>query len=96
VKGVLSARLDEANLRAEVTGPAQGPRSIHAKMQRDGVSLDEIYDVIAFRDHRRGRHRRRLLRARHRARDLAPGGGSFQGLRRAAEGQRLQSLHYDR
>jgi GTP pyrophosphokinase len=49
VKGVLSARLAEANLRAEVTGRLKDLASIHAKMQRDGVSLDEIYDVIAFR-----------------------------------------------
>src|SRR5262245_23958899 len=49
VKGVLSARLVEANLDTEVTGRLKDLASIHAKMQRDGVSLDEIYDVIAFR-----------------------------------------------
>jgi guanosine-3',5'-bis(diphosphate) 3'-pyrophosphohydrolase len=49
VKGVLSVRLQEANLTAEVTGRLKDLASIHAKMQRDGVSLDEIYDVIAFR-----------------------------------------------
>jgi guanosine-3',5'-bis(diphosphate) 3'-pyrophosphohydrolase len=49
VKGVLSTRLGEANLSAEVTGRLKDLASIHAKMQRDGVSLDEIYDVIAFR-----------------------------------------------
>jgi GTP pyrophosphokinase len=49
VKGVLSARLREASLEAEVTGRLKDLASIHAKMQRDGVSLDEIYDVIAFR-----------------------------------------------
>jgi GTP pyrophosphokinase len=49
VKGVLTARLAEANLRTEVTGRLKDLASIHAKMQRDGVSLDEIYDVIAFR-----------------------------------------------
>jgi ppGpp synthetase/RelA/SpoT-type nucleotidyltranferase len=49
VKGVLSARLADASLSAEVTGRLKDLASIHAKMQRDGVSLDEIYDVIAFR-----------------------------------------------
>ena len=49
VKGVLSTRLVEASLKAEVTGRLKDLASIHAKMQRDGVSLDEIYDVIAFR-----------------------------------------------
>src|SRR5262245_11543103 len=49
VKGVLSQRLAEANLSSEVTGRLKDLASIHAKMQRDAVSLDEIYDVIAFR-----------------------------------------------
>src|SRR5262249_59533368 len=49
VKGILSARLQEASLTSEVTGRLKDLASIHAKMQRDGVSLDEIYDVIAFR-----------------------------------------------
>jgi len=49
VKGVLSARLQEAKIEAEVTGRLKDLASIHAKMQREGVTLDEIYDVIAFR-----------------------------------------------
>ncbi len=49
VIGVLSARLADQGLRAEVTGRLKDLASIHAKMQRDGVSLDEIYDTIAFR-----------------------------------------------
>jgi len=49
VKGVLSARLREADLESEVTGRLKDLASIHAKMQREGVTLDEIYDVIAFR-----------------------------------------------
>jgi GTP pyrophosphokinase len=49
VKGVLSTRLTESHVTAEVTGRLKDLASIHAKMQRDGVSLDEIYDVIAFR-----------------------------------------------
>jgi GTP pyrophosphokinase len=49
VIGVLSARLADAGLRAEVTGRVKDLASIHAKMERDGLDLDEIYDVIAFR-----------------------------------------------
>jgi GTP pyrophosphokinase len=49
VIGVLSARLADAELQAEVTGRSKDLASIQAKMDRDGVDLDEIYDVIAFR-----------------------------------------------
>jgi GTP pyrophosphokinase len=49
VIGILSARLADAGLRAEVTGRLKDLASIHAKMERDGLSLDDIYDVIAFR-----------------------------------------------
>jgi GTP pyrophosphokinase len=49
VIGVLSARLSDAGLSAEVTGRLKDLASIQAKMDREAVSLDEIYDVIAFR-----------------------------------------------
>ena len=49
VIGTLSARLGDASLEVEVTGRLKELASIHAKMERDAVSLDEIYDVIAFR-----------------------------------------------
>jgi GTP pyrophosphokinase len=49
VIGVLSAKLTDAGLTAEVTGRLKDLASIHAKMERDGVDLDELYDVIAFR-----------------------------------------------
>ncbi len=49
VIGTLGRRLAEAGLRAEVTGRLKELASIHAKMQQHGVSLDDIYDVIAFR-----------------------------------------------
>ena len=49
VKGVLSAKLGEAGLGAEVTGRLKDLASIHAKMEKQGVTLEKIYDVIAFR-----------------------------------------------
>jgi GTP pyrophosphokinase len=49
VIGVLTAKLEEAGLHAEVTGREKELASIHAKMETQGVSLDQIYDVIAFR-----------------------------------------------
>ncbi len=49
VKGILSAKLAGADLAAEVTGRLKDLASIHAKMEAQGVSLDEIHDAIAFR-----------------------------------------------
>jgi GTP pyrophosphokinase len=49
VKGILSAKLAEAGLAAEVGGRVKDLASIHAKMEKQGVSLEKIYDVIAFR-----------------------------------------------
>jgi GTP pyrophosphokinase len=46
---ILSRRLGAANLEAEVTGRLKDLSSIHAKMQSQGISLDDVYDVIAFR-----------------------------------------------
>jgi len=49
VKGILSAKLAEAGLAAEVGGRVKDLASIQAKMEKQGVSLEKIYDVIAFR-----------------------------------------------
>jgi GTP pyrophosphokinase len=49
VRGVLEAKLAEAGLAADVTGRLKDLASIHAKMEKQGVSLEKIYDVIAFR-----------------------------------------------
>jgi GTP pyrophosphokinase len=45
----LADQLSQAGMRAEVTGRVKDLSSIHSKMESQGVSLDEIYDVIAFR-----------------------------------------------
>jgi GTP pyrophosphokinase len=49
VIGILSKQLADAGLRAEVTGRLKDLASIHKKMETQGLTLDEIYDVIAFR-----------------------------------------------
>ena len=49
VIGTLAAKLSQAGMRAEVTGRVKDLASVHSKMESQGVSLDEIYDVIAFR-----------------------------------------------
>jgi GTP pyrophosphokinase len=49
VKNILSKKLADAGLVGEVTGRLKDLASIHAKMQSQGITLDKIYDVIAFR-----------------------------------------------
>ncbi|MEB2345565.1 MAG: bifunctional (p)ppGpp synthetase/guanosine-3',5'-bis(diphosphate) 3'-pyrophosphohydrolase [Deltaproteobacteria bacterium] len=49
VSGLLSAKLAEAGLHAEVTGREKELASIHAKMEAQRVGIDQIHDVIAFR-----------------------------------------------
>jgi len=49
VIGILSAKLGEHGLAAEVSGRVKDLASIHEKMENQGVTLDQIYDVIAFR-----------------------------------------------
>ncbi|MEZ4218895.1 MAG: bifunctional (p)ppGpp synthetase/guanosine-3',5'-bis(diphosphate) 3'-pyrophosphohydrolase [Myxococcota bacterium] len=49
VIGVLSAKLAQAEVPAEVVGRVKDVASIHAKMEAQALSLDELYDVIAFR-----------------------------------------------
>ena len=49
VIGTLSAKLSQASLEAEVVGRVKDLASIHAKMESQSLTLDEIYDVIAFR-----------------------------------------------
>jgi GTP pyrophosphokinase len=49
VIGILSKQLAESGLTADVTGRLKDLASIHQKMETQGLTLDEIYDVIAFR-----------------------------------------------
>jgi len=49
VIGAISSKLASAGISAEVTGRSKELASIHRKMEDQGLSLDEIYDAIAFR-----------------------------------------------
>ncbi|RIK91338.1 MAG: GTP pyrophosphokinase, partial [Proteobacteria bacterium] len=49
VIGVLQAKLREAGVEAEVTGREKELASIQLKMETQGVTLDDLHDVIAFR-----------------------------------------------
>jgi GTP pyrophosphokinase len=49
VKSILSTRLSEAEIEAEVTGRVKNLYSIQKKMERQSLALDELHDVIAFR-----------------------------------------------
>ena len=49
VTRILSQRLEEAGVKAEVTGRPKHFYSINAKMERQGLPFDQIYDLVAFR-----------------------------------------------
>ncbi len=46
---ILSRRLAEAGVKAEITGRPKHFYSIHTKMQQERLNFDEIYDLVAFR-----------------------------------------------
>jgi GTP pyrophosphokinase len=49
VKTTIRAKLEEAQLKAEVLGRGKNFFSIHSKMQSQNLSFEQIYDLIAFR-----------------------------------------------
>jgi GTP diphosphokinase / guanosine-3',5'-bis(diphosphate) 3'-diphosphatase len=49
VIGIITQRLLEAGVRAEVTGRPKNIYSIHRKMQEEGLHFDQVYDLVAFR-----------------------------------------------
>ena len=49
VIGIISSKLAQAGLDVEVKGRLKDLASIHRKMETQDISLDQVYDVIAFR-----------------------------------------------
>jgi len=49
VIGLLSKRLEAAGIEAEVSGRTKSAYSIWHKMSDQGLRLDDVYDVVAFR-----------------------------------------------
>jgi guanosine-3',5'-bis(diphosphate) 3'-pyrophosphohydrolase len=49
VIGIITQRLEEAGVKAEVTGRPKNIYSIHRKMQEEGLHFDQVYDLVAFR-----------------------------------------------
>jgi len=49
VIGLLRLRLDEFHLQADIFGRAKHLYSIYRKMSIEGLNIDDIYDMIAFR-----------------------------------------------
>ena len=56
VRQILQAKLDAAGIAGEVKGRVKEISSIHAKMENQGVALEKIYDLIAFRIIMEGDH----------------------------------------
>ncbi len=49
VIAMMRERLEEAGLEVEVTGRQKELASIHEKMESQGLTLDQLYDLVAFR-----------------------------------------------
>lgn len=49
IKEDLADKINEQNIKAEITGRAKHLYSIYKKMQRDNKTLDQIYDLFALR-----------------------------------------------
>jgi GTP diphosphokinase / guanosine-3',5'-bis(diphosphate) 3'-diphosphatase len=49
VKTTIRAKLEEANLKAEVLGRGKNFFSIYSKMKSQNLTFEQIYDLIAFR-----------------------------------------------
>jgi GTP diphosphokinase / guanosine-3',5'-bis(diphosphate) 3'-diphosphatase len=49
VVGIISQRLEEAGVKAEITGRPKNIYSIHRKMQEESLNFDQVYDLVAFR-----------------------------------------------
>jgi len=49
IEGVLTAKLSDSGIEARVTGREKQPYSIWRKMERKGVSFEQLSDIIGFR-----------------------------------------------
>jgi GTP pyrophosphokinase len=49
VRATIRAKLEEANLKAEVLGRSKNFFSIYSKMKNQNLTFEQIYDLIAFR-----------------------------------------------
>ena len=49
IKGILEKKLAENGIPAEVTGRIKRTYSIYQKMKRQGIELDQVYDLVALR-----------------------------------------------
>lgn len=49
MRGPLQKKLDEAHIRAEITGRPKNFYSIHRKMQTRGTAFEDIHDLLALR-----------------------------------------------
>ena len=93
VRRTLQAKLEAAGLAGEVTGRVKDLSSIHAKMQKQGVTLENIYDLVAFRiileaDHAAVYHALGLVHA-----TWPPVPGRFKDYVALPKGNGYQSLH---
>ena len=89
LKKTVSAKLAEAQVPViEIDGRIKRLFSIHQKLKRQKIELDQVYDFVALRIVTQSVQG--LLRgARHHPPDVVAGAGPHQGLHRDAAAQRL-------
>ena len=88
IKATVAEKLRAAGLEATVEGRIKRLYSIHQKLRRQRIDLDQVYDFVALRVVVRTRPRL-LRRPRRPPQPLAPGARPHQGLHRHAAAQRL-------
>ena len=92
VESVLRDKLKEAGITATVESRIKRLFSIHKKLQRQRITVDQVYDLFAMRVITQvvaGL----LRRAGHCAQHVAAGAGTHQGFHRHAAAEPYQSLH---
>ncbi len=49
VIGIISAKIQEEGIRAEIKGRTKSEYGIYKKMEQQNLSIDQVYDIIGFR-----------------------------------------------
>jgi guanosine-3',5'-bis(diphosphate) 3'-pyrophosphohydrolase len=49
VIGIISAKIQEEGIRAEIKGRTKSEYGIYRKMEQQNLSIDQVYDIIGFR-----------------------------------------------
>ena len=94
ILAALRTKLEQAGIKAQVTGREKKPYSIWRKMELKHITLEQLSDIYGFRIVV-GIARRLLSFGRRRAQHVAGRAGTFQGLHLDAQAERLSVAAHD-